>query len=310
MARFTNIGMPRKTFVASAAEEKAEKADHVEPEAPEAGPSEGGKRKGWGRDPEIAKRARNADMKTEQRRLQRIDERAQATTCFACRAVGHTARECPNILLAASGQNGSAAMLEADKMAERQAEAGGAEESGKKKGKKGKGKEVTGRDLTSGKCYRCNSEKHSLSHCRKPVDAKNPTPYATCFVCLETGHLSAACPKNKKGVYVNGGSCKVCGSVAHRANDCPDDKREKPAPERFHANTYLGTGAGAGADEDDFMVNHRQFRAPAGQKGRHEAAKNSQRGPAKQPGEEGAFAPAAAAPVAKAKPKPKKVVTF
>lgn len=217
-------------------------------------------------------------------------------------------------------------MLEADKMAERQAEAGDKDDGGKnKKGKKAKGKakeQATGRDLTSGKCYRwvvrahgeadarCNSEKHSLSNCRKPVDKSNPTPYATCFVCLETGHLSAACPKNSKGVYVNGGSCKVCGSVAHRANDCPDDKREKAAPERFHANTYLGTGAGAGADEDDFMVNHRQFRAPAGQKTRHEAAKNSQRGPAKQPGEEGAFAPPPAVAAAKPKPKPKKVVTF
>lgn len=53
MARFTNIGMPRKTFVASAAEEKAEKGEQ-EVDAPEAGPSKGEKRKGWGRDPEIA----------------------------------------------------------------------------------------------------------------------------------------------------------------------------------------------------------------------------------------------------------------
>lgn len=100
------------------------------------------------------------------RRLKRADNRTTATTCFACRGIGHAARDCPNILLAASGENGSAAMLEADSMAERQAEAlaagdegdGAAKESGKlaKKGKKGKGKnkEVTGGQVTGGRCYR------------------------------------------------------------------------------------------------------------------------------------------------------------
>ena len=52
MARFTNIGMPRKTFVASAAEEAGRKPEEHK-DQDEAGPS-GGKRKGWGRDPEIA----------------------------------------------------------------------------------------------------------------------------------------------------------------------------------------------------------------------------------------------------------------
>lgn len=59
MARFTNIGMPRKTFVQSAAEEaRAEKPEKAEEAAAEAGPSDGGKRKGWGRDPEIASECR------------------------------------------------------------------------------------------------------------------------------------------------------------------------------------------------------------------------------------------------------------
>jgi hypothetical protein len=59
MARFTNIGMPRKTFVASAAEEARTEKEAPASPPPEAGPSTdstsaGGKRKGWGRDPEIA----------------------------------------------------------------------------------------------------------------------------------------------------------------------------------------------------------------------------------------------------------------
>lgn len=54
MARFTNIGMPRKTFVASAAEEAERKPAKEEAEASEVSTDKGGKRKGWGRDPEIA----------------------------------------------------------------------------------------------------------------------------------------------------------------------------------------------------------------------------------------------------------------
>lgn len=51
MARFTNIGMPKKRFVASAAEEREAAVDEPR-EQQEAGPSK--KRKGWGRDPDIA----------------------------------------------------------------------------------------------------------------------------------------------------------------------------------------------------------------------------------------------------------------
>lgn len=170
---------------------------------------------------------------------------------------------------------------------------------------------------------RCNSDRHSLSRCPKPVDPSNPTPFATCFVCLGTGHLSGACPQNPRGVYVNGGACKVCGSVKHRANDCPDDKRPKFEPGAMHGKLAVGTGANAGADEDDFMVErriqHREQRREKAEKAqkkpysrpKHEPAKNGMRGPAKQPGEEGAYAPAPVpAPVAAAPKKKAKVVTF
>lgn len=85
--------------------------------------------------------------------------RVQQTTCFACRGVGHTARECPNILLAASGEAGSAAMLEAPDMLKRKAEAEAEEEVGKKgkkskKGKKAQKENQTGGEITGGKCYR------------------------------------------------------------------------------------------------------------------------------------------------------------
>ena len=52
MARFTNIGMPKKRFVASAAEEREAATDEPRQQENEAGPSK--KTKGWGRDPDIA----------------------------------------------------------------------------------------------------------------------------------------------------------------------------------------------------------------------------------------------------------------
>lgn len=157
---------------------------------------------------------------------------------------------------------------------------------------------------------RCNSSAHSLHHCPKPYDPADPTPFATCFVCLGQGHLSAACPKNPRGVYINGGACKICHSVAHRAKDCPT---QRPDPEVADAKRgarrdaiVLGVGEGAGADEDDFMVTRRTA-TPGEAKGsrpKHLPAKNSARGPAKRPGEDG-FYEQEAAPVKK-----KKVVSF
>ena len=66
-----------------------------------------------------------------------------STTCFACRSVGHAARDCPNVLLAASGDGGSAAMLD---------DAVGNGSKGKEGMKRKKGK--MGGDVTGGKCYR------------------------------------------------------------------------------------------------------------------------------------------------------------
>ena len=68
-------------------------------------------------------------------------------------------------------------------------------------------------------CYRCGSTEHSLHDCTLPVDTG--LPFAKCFVCNTQGHLSGACPENPKGVYPNGGGCKVCGDVRHFVKDCP-----------------------------------------------------------------------------------------
>lgn len=113
---------------------------------------------------DIEERARSNAERTESRREHRITTKHQGTTCFACRGIGHAARDCPNVLLAAAGGanavEGTAAMLgdgaastalqvdEASKGA-KVTEVGKDEGKGMKRGKGKKGGEIT-----TGRCYR------------------------------------------------------------------------------------------------------------------------------------------------------------
>lgn len=86
--------------------------------------------------------------------------------------------------------------------------------------------------------------------------------------------MASTCPQSTRGIYPNGGSCKVCNSVQHRANDCPDDKwggggradsgilaeleavpqaKLREGDEELLSSSAIGTGRDVGADEDDFM---------------------------------------------------------
>ncbi|KAJ8339569.1 hypothetical protein SKAU_G00363550 [Synaphobranchus kaupii] len=78
-------------------------------------------------------------------------------------------------------------------------------------------------EMGRGICYRCGSTEHEIQRCRAKVDpAVGDYPYAKCFICSQTGHLSKSCPDNPKGLYAAGGCCRVCGSVEHFQKDCPE----------------------------------------------------------------------------------------
>ncbi|KAG8766795.1 hypothetical protein FRC12_006654 [Ceratobasidium sp. 428] len=145
---------------------------------------------------------------SETRRLRRVDARQSGTVCFACREKGHAAKDCPKSSIL---------------------------------GDDGLPRE------TVGVCYRCGSEKHSLSRCKRPENPKNPLPYASCFVCSQRGHLASSCPKNAgRGIYPNGGCCKLCQQTDHLAKNCPLRKPE------LSQDVYFSGEHTGGADEDDF----------------------------------------------------------
>ncbi|XP_061589338.1 zinc finger CCHC domain-containing protein 9 [Cololabis saira] len=78
-------------------------------------------------------------------------------------------------------------------------------------------------EMGRGICYRCGSTEHEIHKCRAKVDpALGDYPFAKCFICGQTGHLSRSCPDNPRGLYAQGGCCRVCGSVEHFQKDCPD----------------------------------------------------------------------------------------
>ncbi|KAM3965850.1 LOW QUALITY PROTEIN: uncharacterized protein ACR2FA_000177 [Aphomia sociella] len=86
---------------------------------------------------------------------------------------------------------------------------------------------IPGVDAAEGVCFKCGSTEHRQFECK--VQRDKEFRFATCFICKEPGHIARQCPDNPKGLYPNGGSCKLCGDVTHLRKDCPtvDKKEEK-----------------------------------------------------------------------------------
>jgi|EP00979_Chaetoceros_neogracilis_P012882 zinc finger CCHC domain-containing protein 9 len=123
------------------------------------------------------------------------------TICFNCRRKGHAVADCP------------------------------------------KAKSIDGETKSIGGniCYKCGSYEHSLKNCGKLTTEEKKTtskggrvnytemdlPFATCFICKKTGHLSSQCEQNENGLYVKGGCCKKCGSKKHLFQYCPERQKKK-----------------------------------------------------------------------------------
>ena len=110
-------------------------------------------------------------------------------------------------------------------------------------------------------CYNCGSYDHALRTCRKPRDPKGKLPFASCFVCKGTGHISRDCPNNENGLYPNGGGCLECDSKFHFAKDCPtkaekrlveEEEEEMKAKEEEMNPKIQQKREALGGDDDDF----------------------------------------------------------
>ena len=105
---------------------------------------------------ELLERTKFSAEHSESRRIKGISEKYAGTTCFACRSVGHAARECPNVLLAAVvGEGSSTDRLEDPAI--KTVKAPGAKGMKRKSGKKGG-------DVTGGQCYRYVRSESSAYH--------------------------------------------------------------------------------------------------------------------------------------------------
>jgi len=145
--------------------------------------------------------------RSEARRLKRKAIREADKECFVCRQKGHLSQDCPK-----ASQNGAISNK-------------------------------------TNICYRCGAIDHTLKQCKKTPMRKRKRadeeesesevieqeflPFASCYICQQTGHLVESCPENVRGIYPNGGGCKLCGKCTLLG--VADDRRHGSPQEQMSA---------------------------------------------------------------------------
>lgn len=99
-------------------------------------------------------------------------------------------------------------------------------------------------ESATGICFKCGSTEHTHFQCK--VNKNEEYRFAKCFICREQGHVAKQCPDNPKGLYPQGGACKMCGDVTHLKKDCPELARD-----REESTMTLGTIANSNLEALD-----------------------------------------------------------
>ena len=136
----------------------------------------------------------------EQIEREREQQEANFTICLGCRKRGHFVKDCPRYSMTPS---------------ERQ-------------------------QLCGELCFNCGSFDHTLKNCPVPRNRNGDLPFASCFICKQSGHISRDCPENANGLYPKGGCCHICFQKNHLAKDCPDKQyelEEEPSEEQSKKKT-------------------------------------------------------------------------
>jgi hypothetical protein len=142
--------------------------------------------------PKLSREDRNKKYQEELVEKPREQAAAKNLYCLNCKRKGHLFKDCPVAAQTNSGDTRNEVSVPMNKQI----------------------------------CYNCGSHDHALRTCKAPRHPDGKLPFASCFICKGTGHISKDCKENPNGLYPKGGGCLICSSKFHFAKDCPEKKAQ------------------------------------------------------------------------------------